>query len=66
MFGAYFYGFVKKDDVKSYKKISVLADKLDKNDFLHSNSPYSLAYIPPVRQGPVIVNSTSPPSPPVT
>ena len=43
-----------------------MADKLDKNDFMFSNSPYSLLdEIPPTR-GPVIVQSESPPSPPMT
>ena len=43
-----------------------MADKLDKNDFMFSNSPYSLLYeIPPTR-GLVVVQSDSPPSPPMT
>jgi len=49
MFGAYFYGFVEKGDKEAYMKIGYLADKFDKNDFMHSNSPYSLAFVPPPR-----------------
>jgi len=66
VFGAYYYGFLEKADKDGYLKISYLAEKLDKNDFMHSNSPYSLLYVPPPRRGPVIVNSNSPPSPPMT
>ena len=66
MFGAYFYGYVDRDEVKPYLRVSHVADKLDKNDFMFSNSPYSLLYeIPPTR-GPVVVQSESPPSPPMT
>ena len=66
MFGAYFYGYVDRDEVKPYLQVSHVADKLDKNDFMFSNSPYSLMYeIPPTR-GPIVVQSDSPPLPPMT
>jgi hypothetical protein len=65
MFGAFFYGFVDRDEDKSYRKIAYLADKMDKNDYMFVNSPYSLAYERPASRGPVLVNSSSPPSPPM-
>ena len=43
-----------------------LAKDLDQNDFMFSNSPYSLLYKRHVCRGPVIVHSVSPPSPPMT
>ena len=43
-----------------------MADKLDKNNFMFLNSPYSLLYeISPTR-GSVVVQFESPPSPPMT
>jgi len=66
MFGAYFYGFIDKGDKDGSKKISHFADELDKNDFMHSNSPYLLAYVPPPCCGLVIANSNSLLSPPMT
>ena len=66
MSGAFFYGFVERDQVKSYMAISYLADKMDPNDFRMANSPYSLLYEKPVPCGPVEVHSNSPPSPPTT
>lgn len=66
MFGAFFYGFVDQDDAKSYTRVAVLAKKMDRNDFMFSNSPYSLLFDPPTRRGPVVVHSDSPPSPPMT
>ena len=66
MSGAFFYGFVERDQVKSYMAISYLADKMDPNDFRMANSPYSLLYEKPVPRGPVEVHSNSPPSPPTT
>jgi hypothetical protein len=66
MFGAFFYGFVEKDDVKTYVKISYLANKMDKNDFMMSNSPYSVTYEKPPSRELVVVHSNSPPSPPMT
>ena len=66
MSGAFFYGFVERDQVKSYMAISYLADKMDPNDFRMANSPYSLLYEKPVPRGPVEVHSNSPPSPSTT
>ncbi len=66
MFGVYFYGFNDREDAKPYSKIALLANKMDKNDFLISNSPYSLLYDRPTNRGPVVVHSNSPPSPPMT
>jgi len=48
MFGVYFYGFSDKSNAKGFLKIAYLIDKLDKNDFMHSNLPYLLAYVPPL------------------
>ena len=47
-------------------KISYLANGMDKNDFLFSNSLYSLTYVRSIPRGPIVVHSTSPPSPPAT
>lgn len=66
MFRAFFIGFVDRDDTKSYPKLAVLAKKMDRNDFMISNSPYSLLYERPISRGPVVVHSDSPPSPPMT
>ncbi len=66
MFGAFFYGFVDKDEGKSYFRISYLAKKMDKNDFILSTSPYSLCYEKPESCRLVIVHLNSPPSPPMT
>ena len=66
MFGAFFYVFVDKDQVKSYMAISYLVDKMDPNDFMMANLPYSLLYEKPVLRDPVVVHSNSPPLPPTT
>ena len=66
MSGSYFYGFVDKNEAKSYRRVSYLAKKMDKNDFLFSNSPYSLLYEKPVERGPVVLASNTPPSPQTT
>ena len=66
MFGAYYYGFVDRNDVKGDLRLVRLAKDLDQNDFMFLNSPYSLLYKRPVCRGPVIVHSDSPPSPPMT
>ena len=66
MSGSYFYGFVDKNEAKSYRRVSYLAKKMDKNDFLFSNSPYSLLYEKLVGRGPVVLASYTPPSPPTT
>jgi len=34
-----FYGFNDRDDAKGYHKIVFWADKMDKNNFMFSNSP---------------------------
>ena len=65
MFGAFFYGFVDEEHVRSYKRISFLADKMDKNDFMMANSPYSLLYEKPVACEPTAVLLNSPSSPPM-
>ena len=49
MFGAYFYGFVEKEDMEMFKKMSTLASQFDMNDFFFSNSPYSMSYKNPPR-----------------
>ena len=66
MSGSYFYGFVDKNEAKSYCRVSYLAKKMDKNDFLFSNSLYSLLYEKRVERGPVVLASNTPPSPPTT
>jgi hypothetical protein len=66
MFGAYYYGFVDRDDVKGDLRIGKLAKRMDRNDFMFSNSPYSLLYERPLCRGLVVVHSDSPPSPPMT
>ena len=65
MFGAFFYGFVDSEQVRSYKRISFLADKMDKNDFMMANSPYSLLYEKPIAHEPTAVLLNSPSSPPM-
>ena len=65
MFGAFFYGFVDEDQVRSYKRISFLADKMDKNDFMMANSPYSLLYEKLVAREPAAIHLNSPSSPPM-
>ena len=65
MFGAFFYGFVDEDLVRLYKRISFLADKMDKNDFMMVNSPYSLLYEKPVAREPAAVHLNLPSSPPM-
>ena len=65
MFGAFFYGFVDSEQVRLYKRISFLADKMDKNDFMMANSPYSLLYEKPVAREPTAVLLNSPSSPPM-
>ena len=65
MFGAFFYGFVDREDVKGDLRIASLANRMDINDFMHSNSPYSSIYERPICRGPVVVHSDSPPSPPM-
>ena len=64
MFGAYYYGFGDRSDSEGYMKISYLANGMDKNDFLFSNSLYSLTYVRSIPRGPIVVHSTSLPSPP--
>ena len=66
MSGSYFYGFVDKNEAKSYRRVSYLAKKMDKNDFFFTNSPYSLLYEKLVGRGLVVVTSNSPPFPPMT
>ena len=44
MFGAYYYGFTHQKNVKADLKIAEVARWMDKNDFMFSNSPYSLIY----------------------
>ena len=66
MSGSYFYGFVDKNEAKSYRRVSYLAKKMDKNDFLFSNSPYSLLYEKQVERGPIVLASNTPPSPQTT
>lgn len=65
MFGAFFYGFVDREDVKGDLRIASLANRMDINDFMHSNSPYSSTFVRPISRGPVVVHSDSPPSPPM-
>ena len=60
MFGAYLYAFCDKDEARSLRIIGGLADKLDKNDFMFTNSPYSLSYRPPVGRELPVATSTSP------
>ena len=66
MFGAYYYGFCDRSDLEGYMKISYLANGMDKNDFLFSNSSYSLTYVRSIPRGPIVVHSTSTPSLPAT
>lgn len=66
MFGAYVYGFVDRDDVKTDLRICKLADRMDQNDYMYSNSPYSITYERPARRSPVVVHSDSPRSPELT
>ena len=66
VFGSYYYGFCERGDTKSLRNIAYLADSMDMNDFLFSNSPYTLTYIRPSARGLEEVLSTSPPSPPMT
>ena len=66
VFGSYYYGFYERGDTKSLRNIAYLADSMDMNDFLFSNSPYTLTYIRPSARGLEEVLSTSPPSPPIT
>jgi hypothetical protein len=66
MFGAYYYGFVDRADVKADMKIARLASNLDRNDFMFSNSLYALEYEIPASRSLVVVHSDSPPSPPMT
>jgi len=66
MFRAFFYGIVDRNEPKSYLKIAVLANKMDRNDFMMSNSPYSLVYECSRSRGPVLVHPDSPPSLPMT
>ena len=66
MSGSYFYDFVDTNEAKSYRRVSYLAKKRDKNNFFFSNSPYLLLYEKPVGRGPLILISKTPPSPPTT
>ena len=61
MFGAYFYGFSDHEDAKSLLKISYLARKMDNNDYLFSNSPYTVTYVRPVSEDAAEVSSPSSP-----
>jgi len=61
MFGAHFYGFVDSLDLKGFKRISFLVDKMDKNDFMFSNSPYSLEYVKRTSHVLVVENENSSP-----
>lgn len=63
MFGAYYYGFPDCEDVKSEIEIACLGRRLDNNDFMHSNPPYSREFVRPITCGPVVVHFDSPPSP---
>jgi len=45
-----------KGNKDGHTEIAYLVDKVDKNDFMHLNVPYSLAYVPPPHCGSMIVN----------
>jgi len=66
MFQVYFYGFHEQTKIRQYEAILKPIDKMDMNDFMHSNSPYVLEYMVLPVHGPIISNSNSPPSPPMT
>lgn len=56
MFGAYYYGFVDRENVKGDLKVVELAKMIDPRDFMFSNSPYPLVHERPISRSLVLIH----------